>query len=102
MSNSFLRRVDAERTILSVVNRTTSEERQLTGLSSNAIDSWCRHMKGSHVEEMRACLLRVGRLCQCLSDRSHESFGALDPRCLQGIDLEKRKLCELLGLPQDQ
>jgi hypothetical protein len=78
MTNSFLNKVSAEREIISYVNQTTKGRLQLTGLSTLAISSW--HEKNSSMvsSEVVLCLLSLSDLCQRLSDRSHETFEALD------------------------
>lgn len=78
MSNSFLNKVSAERRVLSIVNATMPGRRQLTGLSSAAIDLW-RHKVGYEITAgVAAPLIALADLCQLLSDRSHETFQPID------------------------
>lgn len=78
MTNSFLNKVSAERRVLSVVNARTSGSRQLTGLSSAAIDLWRRKVGSEISANVIAPLIALADLCQLLSDRSHETFQPID------------------------
>ena len=69
--NTFVRKVKAERRVLAVINSVTSGSRQLTGLSSAAIESWRRKAGIDGVDRVADSLLEIGVLCQCLSDRSN-------------------------------
>lgn len=79
MSNSFLNKVTAERSVLSVVNARTSGKRQLAGLSSAAIELWRRKVGTEATKDVVGPLVILADLCQRLSDRSHETFQPLDP-----------------------
>ena len=92
MTNTFLNKVAAERSVLSVVNSRTSGKRQLTGLSSAAIELWCRKVGTETTKDVVGPLLVLADLCQRLSDRSHETFQPLDPLFATKIDSQ---LCAL-------
>jgi hypothetical protein len=98
VNNTFVRKIDAERKILAVVNSLTPGKRQLTGLSAAAIDSWRRLALLPQVDELARRLLKVGTLCQLLSDRSHESFDSLDPGLMEKIDAEVATLRNEVGI----
>lgn len=78
MTNSFLNKVSAERTVLSVVNARTSGRLQLTGLSSAAIDLWRSKVGTEVTRDVVGPLVALAELCQRLSDRSHETFQPID------------------------
>lgn len=78
MTNSFLNKVSAERTVLSVVNARTTGRLQLTGLSSAAIDLWRSKVGTEMTKDAVVPLVALAELCQRLSDRSHETFQAID------------------------
>lgn len=92
MTNTFLSKVRAERKVLSVVNKLTPGVRQLTGLSSNAIQVWRQSAGIEAVERIALRLNKIAVLCQSLSDRSNESFWSLDPALLTRIDEELEAL----------
>ncbi|WXU00288.1 MAG: hypothetical protein Ctma_1001 [Catillopecten margaritatus gill symbiont] len=72
--NSFVRKVEAERSILTEVNIYTKGKGQLTGLSSSAIDNWCSFHNVELNGEVSNTLRNLSDLCNSLSDRSNESF----------------------------
>jgi len=72
--NSFVRKVEAERSILTEVNIYTKGKGQLTGLSSSAIDNWCLFHNVELNGEVSNTLRNLSDLCNSLSDRSNESF----------------------------
>jgi len=86
MTNSFLNKVSAERSVLSVVNARTSGRRQLTGLSSAAIDLWRRKVGSDIPADVVALLIELADLCQLLSDRSHETFQPIDASLSEKIE----------------
>lgn len=88
MTNTFIRKVDAERKVLRIVNDVTSGPRQLAGLSANAIDSWRQRAGIPGADDISQSLLQIAGLCQLLSNRSHENFNSLDPALMQKIDEE--------------
>jgi hypothetical protein len=92
MNNTFIRKVNAERKVLAVINSSTPGSRQLTGLSAGAIEAWRRTAGLENVDEVAESLRRIAGLCQRLSDRSHESFQSLDPMLMEKINAE---LCDL-------
>lgn len=78
MTNSFLNKVSAERTVLTVVNARTSGRLQLTGLSSAAINLWRSKVGAEVTKDVVEPLMALAELCQRLSDRSHETFQSID------------------------
>jgi len=52
--------------------------KQLTGLSKAAIHLWCQKIACKEESELILQLIEVGKLCQRLSDRSHETFLPLE------------------------
>ena len=86
MTNSFLNKVSAERSVLSVVNARTSGRHQLTGLSSAAIDLWRRKVGSEITTDVVKPLIALADLCQLLSDRSHETFQPIDASLTQKIE----------------
>ncbi len=86
MTNSFMNKVVAERSVLSVVNARTTGKRQLTGLSSAAIELWCRKIGTEVTKDVVGPLISLADLCQRLSDRSHETFQPLDPSLAAKIE----------------
>jgi hypothetical protein len=87
MTNSFLNKVSAERTILSVVNARTSGRLQLTGLSSAAIDLWRSKVGTEATKDVVEPLAALAELCQRLSDRSHETFQPIEVSLSERIEL---------------
>lgn len=79
MANSFLNKVSAERRVLYVINTRFRGDKQLAGLSKSAIDLWHRKVGAQTTDQVTKSLFVLADLCQCLSDRSHESFGPLNP-----------------------
>lgn len=86
MTNSFLNKVTAERSVLSIVNARTPGKRQLTGLSSAAINLWCRKVGIEVTKDVVGPLVTLADLCQRLSDRSHETFQSIDPSFAEKIE----------------
>lgn len=86
MTNSFLNKVEAERRVLSVVNSRTHGTRQLTGLSSAAINLWRRKVGTEITAEVATPLVALADLCQLLSDRSHETFQPIDTELSEEIE----------------
>jgi hypothetical protein len=97
VSNSFVRKVTAERQVLGIVNSLTPGARQLAGLSAGAIEAWRQHANIAEVDLVSLSLLKIAALCQLLSDRSHESFQSLDPGLMEKIELELVGLRALIG-----
>ena len=98
MRNTFSQKVSVEREALSIINTLTPGVRQLTGLSSVAIESWRRTANIEKLDDLVSLLLRIAALSQCLSDRSHESFRALPSNVMEKINSELRELMSLSGL----
>lgn len=92
MTNTFLNKVQAERRVLSMVNRRCGVDRQLAGLSGGAIDDWQRRSAMSNVADIAATLRSLGKSCQALSDRSHETFKSTEWTASRSIEAA----CELL------
>lgn len=95
--NTFVRKVKAERRVLAVINSVTPGSQQLTGLSSAAIESWRRKAGIVGADRIADRLLEIGVLCQCLSDRSNESFQSLDPTLVAQINDKLRALAAEMG-----
>lgn len=77
MSNTFLSKVAAERAALAVINREYSGYRQLSGLSSPAIEQWRSKISLPSSHPLVQTLLDLGELAQTLSNKSNESFTPL-------------------------
>lgn len=86
MKNTFTRRVAAERKVLSAVNRITSGNQQLTGLSSGAIECWRQTAQIPSVDKSAEILVSLSRLCQLLSNRSGENFDSIEPTVIEKFD----------------
>jgi hypothetical protein len=98
MKNTFQNKVMAERAVLSVVNKYTSGDEQLGGLSWVAIDAW-QHSGGRVATSVAVQELKeISDLCQRLSDRSHETFGSLDDSLAEVIDARIRSLDQILSV----
>lgn len=87
MNNTFLNRVAAERKVLGVVNKKTPMTRQLTGLSRAAIHQWRTKVGFEQTADIFLEIMKVAELCQCLSDRSHETFLPVDAS--MGAEIER-------------
>jgi hypothetical protein len=74
LSNTFLSKVVAERAALAVINRSYSGNRQLTGLSSPAIEQWRSKVALPAGHLLVQTLVRLGDVAQTLSNKSNESF----------------------------
>lgn len=77
MSNTFLNKVVAERTALAIINRRYSGNRQLSGLSSSAIEQWRSKISLPTSHQLVQTLLDLGEIAQTLSNKSNESFTPL-------------------------
>lgn len=77
MSNTFLSKVAAERAALAVVNRRYSGNRQLSGLSSAAIEQWRSKVSLPATHRAVQTLVKLGEVAQTLSNKSNESFTPL-------------------------
>jgi len=86
MTNTFLNKVSAERSVLAVVNARNAGSRQLTGLSSAAIELWRRKVGTEVTKDVVGPLVVLAELCQRLSDRSHETFEPLDASTAKRIE----------------
>lgn len=98
MTNTFLSKVRAERKVLSVINTLTPGTRQLTGLSSAAIEVWRQNAGIPAADRIANQLVDLAVLCQSLSDRSNESFNSLDPALHERIDEKVRELAATEGI----
>lgn len=86
MNNSFLNKVSAERKVLKIVNAWTPGRLQLTGLSSAAIALWSNKVGHEDTKDIIDPLKILAELCQCLSDRSHETFQPIDSSLASKIE----------------
>jgi hypothetical protein len=98
MSNSFVNKVSVERKIISAINTCTPGARQLTGLSSAAIEVWRRNAGTEATEEIVERLTALAELCQRLSDRSHETFQPVDSCLAENIEIGLTSLRRLVGV----
>lgn len=96
MRNTFINKVAVEREILRSVNMYTRGPQQLAGLSWSAIEKWQRSASMPKIELVVSQLKDLSDLCQRLSDRSHETFGPLDPDLYEVIKLRIAQLTEHL------
>lgn len=96
MTNTFLNKVQAERRVLAMVNKYTRNVRQLTGLSAAAIDDWQRRQGVNGIGVIVAQLRELAVACQALSDRSHETFGAVDSAAASAIETKCAELGSIL------
>lgn len=97
MKNTFLNKVEAERKVLSIVNKYTNRKFQLAGLSSAAIEEWERRLSITP----RDCVKKIRELaliCQSLSDRSHETFLPIDADISSQLESMCLKLDELFKI----
>jgi hypothetical protein len=86
LSNTFLSKVVAERAALAVINRSYSGNRQLSGLSSPAIEQWRLKVVLSADHLLVQTLVRLGEVAQTLSNKSNESFAPLTAEVKGTID----------------
>lgn len=86
MSNSFLNKVEAERSALSVVNSAYRSGLQLSGLSLAAIESWQKKVSLPASHQIIETLLALGEVAQTLSNRSNESFAPLSASVKTKLD----------------
>lgn len=86
--NTFIRKVDAERKVLSIINIYTKGKGQLTGLSSAAINNWSLFHKVSGESSIFLSINLLADLCNSLSDRSNENFVKIPTERLIKIDME--------------
>lgn len=98
MKNTFLNKVTAERAVLRIVNTFTSGGKQLSGLSWVAIDAWQRANADIGTNSLINELKEISDLCQRLSDRSHETFGELDPALSEVIESRILSLKQMLSV----
>ena len=94
--NSFLRKVEAERNALSIVNHHTKGKGQLTGLSRASIGNWCSFHGISEDNKALTSLLALADLCNSLSNRSNESFIEIPAERLERIKVEESMLSDAL------
>jgi len=99
LTNSFLNKVTAERRVLALVNRRFPASRQLPGLSAAAISQWRIKVGADASDRLVEALLLLGKTCQSLSDRSHESFRALTPEVERELESSLVALREALNEP---
>jgi hypothetical protein len=92
MTNTFINKVQAERRVLDLVNRYTSRERQLAGLSRSAISDWQRRQGVAEAAAVVTELHTLAIACQSLSDRSQETFRNLERGAADQIDLMCKRL----------
>lgn len=86
MKNTFRNRVSAERRVLSLVNQCLPRHQQLTGLSSAAISRWRAVVGMDRTNAIYHILASVAERCQRLSDRSNETFMAVEKEDYEKIE----------------
>lgn len=86
MSNTFLSKVTAERAALAVVNQSYPGNRQLSGISSAAIEQWRNKMSLPVSHQVVQALLKIGDVAQTLSNKSNESFTPLTTEVKTRLD----------------
>jgi hypothetical protein len=72
--------------VLAVVNERLPSSQQLTGLSRAAISKWRAVIGIERTRSINPILESVAEQCQRLSDRSNETFSALEAAESQGIE----------------
>lgn len=97
MKNTFLNRVTAERRVLSVVNGFFSNKYQLTGLSNASIKNWSNKVKIQSSSSIYLLLISLSEKCQRLSDRSNETFQAIEIEQMKNIESQLKELEEKLN-----
>ena len=79
MSNTFVRKVTAERQVLGIVNALTPGARQLAGLSAGAIESWRQHANIAEVDQVSRSLLKISALVSFYLIEATRAFSRLTP-----------------------
>jgi hypothetical protein len=102
LSNTFLSKVVAERAALAVINRSYSGSRQLSGLSSPAIEQWRLKVALCAEHLLVQTLVRLGEVAQTLSNKSNESFAPLTAEVKGTIDQLMEQLAAQVGAPHTE
>lgn len=90
--NTFLNRVSSERKVLKVINERLPKSKQLSGLSSAAMASWRSKLGVEESSKISETLVLLAKKCQRLSDRSNETFTAIEALDSEKIEI---KIAEL-------
>jgi hypothetical protein len=98
MSNTFHTKINAERRVLAIVNAITHGDIQFAGLSTAAILAWRQKVANRNMDKIIESLYRIGKLCNCLSDRSHEEFRPVEPEFVAMVDSEIASLLHTINL----
>ena len=102
MSNTFLSKVAAERAALAVINRSYSGNRQLSGLSSPAIEQWRVKVALTADHLLVQTLVRLGEVAQTLSNKSNESFAPLTAEVKSTLDQLMERLAAQVEPPHSE
>ena len=102
MSNTFLSKVVAERAALAVVNRQYSGNRQLSGLSSAAIEQWRNKVSLPVTHGVVQNLAKIGAIAQTLSNKSNESFTPLTTDVKATLDQLMEELAATVNVPHSE
>jgi predicted RNA-binding Zn ribbon-like protein len=86
LSNTFLSKVVVERAALAVVNHRYPGNRQLSGLSSAAIEQWRSKVSLATSNQVVQTLVKLGEAAQTLSNKSNESFTPLTTDVKAALD----------------
>lgn len=100
MKNTFLNRVSAERRVLTVVNSKFRGRLQLAGLSEAALLQWQGVVGDRVAEDVLLLLLELAEQCQLLSDRSNETFSAMEEAQAARIGAQLEALSLALQVPR--
>ncbi|QGP52292.1 hypothetical protein PsalN5692_04117 (plasmid) [Piscirickettsia salmonis] len=96
MSNDFINKVQAERRVLSAINKKYSKHNQLSGLSYSTIQLWCQKRKIPPNSNVSASIIKLADLCNSLSGRSHENFIDVPINTLKSIKIMTIALTKIL------
>jgi len=87
----FRERVEFERAVIQMVNRTFPDGEGLTGLARAAIDRWTDQRSGGsapeQVENVATTLHKLSRAASLLADRSRTVFDYLGPEVFEPNEL---------------
>ena len=67
----MLKRIKQQSEVIKIINRYTSGNSCLTGLSRSAINNWCKRNESMNVDEIRQKLENIAEIIGCLHDRSN-------------------------------
>lgn len=96
MRNKFINRVQAERLILSTVNKNKEIKVQLNGLSKAAIFDWSARNKISNESELFQIIIKASEMTHSLADVSNEVFNEEEEDISKKINLINDDLSNLI------